>query len=182
MLRDDRIRLAACLAHTAPGVTVELSCCNDEHLIVAHHRLDAHFSPCELRTALIAEDQPGVPRFAEVVADAEITAGLHHCGGGLYERRGDQTAERWFATLLDHEAVYVILGPHQFDLPHDAVDVRLLPDVQLGVTAVRITCDAVHAGYLDEVASWALAACMVGELLAAALPTSHHRMNTRKNP
>ena len=66
MLRHDQLRLTACLAHTTPGVTVELHCSNDEHLIVAHHRLDVHFSPCELRTALLADDRLGVPRFADV--------------------------------------------------------------------------------------------------------------------
>jgi hypothetical protein len=173
MLRHDHIRLATCLAHTAPGVTLELVCSNEERLIVAHHRLDAHFSPCELRTALLTESQPGMPQFADVVTEAAITFGLHHLGGGLYERRGDLPAERWFATLLDHEHVVEVFTSNPFDLPDHAVDVRLLPDPELGVTAVRLACNGDFVGRVDEVASWALAACMVAELIAALHPARH---------
>jgi hypothetical protein len=125
MLRPDQLRLTACLAHTVPGVNVELTCSNDERLIVAHHRLDAHFSPCELRTALIA------------------------------------------------------VAGNEFDLPDHAVDVRLLPDRELGVTAVRIICEGAFAGRVDAVASWALAACMVDELLTDLHPD---HTNTRNYP
>jgi hypothetical protein len=184
MLWHDHVRLAACLAHTVPGVTVELVCSNDERLIVAHHRLDAHFSPCELRTALLADDQPGLPRFVDVVVDATITAGLQHLGGGLYERYCDLHTERWFATLLDHEQLGDVLGANQFDLPNHAVDVRLLPDRELGVTAVRVICDGAFVGRIDEVASWALAACMVAELIIEVDPTQHSNnpTNTRNHP
>ena len=179
MLRHDQLRLAACLAHTAPGVTIELVCTNDERLIVAHHRLDAHFSPCELRTALLADDRHGVPRFADVVSDATITAGLHHLGGGLFERRTDEHDERWFATLIDHQRVGHILAGNEFGLPVHAVDARLLPDPELGVTAVRIICDGAFAGCVDEVSSWALAACMVDELLTDLHPNP---TKTRNHP
>jgi hypothetical protein len=176
MIRPDHLCLATCLAHTVPGVTIELVFCNDEHVVVAHHRLDAHFSPCELRSALLADHQPGVPRFADLVTDASITSGLLHLGGGLYERRGDQGAERWFATLLDDVRLGDVFRSNPFDLPDHAVDVQLLPDPDLGATAVCVTCDDQNAGSLDEVASWALAACMVSELLADVHPTP---INTR---
>jgi hypothetical protein len=179
MLRHDQLRLIACLAHTTPGVTVELVCNNDERLIVAHHRLDAHFGPCELRTALLADDRHGMPRFADVVTDATITAGLHHLGGGLFERHTDEHAERWFATLLDHERVGEILADNEFEMPDHAIDVRLLPDRELGVTAVRVICEGAFAGRVDVVASWALAACMVDELLADLHP---NHTNTRNHP
>ena len=84
----------------------------------------------------------------------------------MYERRGGRETERWFATLLGHEDLEVILQSNPFDLPDNAVDVRLLPDIELGVTAVRIVCDEPFATSVDEVASWALAACMVAELVA----------------
>jgi hypothetical protein len=170
MFRHDLIRLAACLAHSAPGVTLELVCCNEERLVVTHHRLDADFSPCELRTALIAEGQPGIPQFADVVIDATITVGLRDLGGGLYEGSGDRQSERWFATLLDDAQVVEILESNPFDMPEHAVDVQVLPDRQLGVTAVRIVCVGAFSGRVDEVAAWALAACMVVELIADDAP------------
>ena len=181
MRRHDQLRLATCLAHTAPGVTIELVCSNDERLIVAHHRLDAHFSPCELRTAMLADDRHGVPRFSDVVVDATITAGLRHLGGGLYERRDEERDERWFATFLDHERVGDIFAGNDFDISDDAMDVRLLPDRELGVTAVRVTCDEAFSKRIDVVASWALAACMVDELLTDLHP-NHTNTNTRNHP
>jgi hypothetical protein len=168
MSRHDLIRLAACLAHSAPAVTLNLVCRNEDRLDVTHHRLDADFSPCELRTALLADSEPGLPQFADVVTDATVTAGLRHLGGGLYERNGDRQSERWFATLLDHEQVVEVLESSPFDLPEHAVDVQLLPDRELGVTAVRIVCVGDFCGRVDEVAAWALAACMVVELISAA--------------
>jgi hypothetical protein len=184
MLRHDHVRLAACLAHTVPGVSIELLCSNDERLIVAHHRLDAHFSPCELRTALLADDQPGMPRFVDVVLDATITAGLHHLGGGLFERQSGDHSERWFATLLDYEQLDDVLMTNQFELPDRAVEVRLLPDLQLGVTAVRVICAPQFVERVDEVASWALAACMVAELIIEVDGTRHptNHTNTRNHP
>jgi hypothetical protein len=158
MLRHDHLRMATCLAHTIPGVTVELACCNDEHLIVAHHRLDADFSPCELRTAVLAGFEPGLPRFVDIVIDAAITTGLHHLGGGLYER----DEERWFATFLGVDQLHEVLAASPVDLLDAAVDICLYPDSELGVSAVRIACDAAR---LDEIASWAVAACMVAELI-----------------
>lgn len=179
MPRHDCIRLATCLAHTVAGVTIELTCCNGEHLVVAHHRLDAHFTPCELRTALLADMRPGVPRFADVVTAATITAGLRHVGGGLYERHSERGAERWFATLLDDQQLDDLLASNPFDLPDHAVDVRLLPDAALGVTAVCVVCDDDVALRLDEIASWALAACMVAELISE---THRNPINTRNHP
>jgi hypothetical protein len=150
MSRHDLIRLTACLAHSVPGVTLELVCCNEDRLLVTHHRLDADFSPCELRTALLWDSQPGLPRFADVVVDATMTAGLRHLGGGLYGRNGDGRSERWFATLLDDKQVVEILASNPFGLPEHAVDVQLLPDRELGVTVVRIVCADDFGGRVDN--------------------------------
>jgi hypothetical protein len=166
MLGHDLIRLTTCLGHVVPGVTIELICSNDEHLIVASHRLDAHFTPCELRSAVLADRQPGVPRFADVVTSFSITAGMNHLGGGLYERRCEDRDERWFATTLTHPEVDEVFGSSPFELPDNAVDARLMPDSQLGATAVCVVSDSDHSARLDEISSWALAGCMVAELIA----------------
>jgi hypothetical protein len=177
MLRHDLLRLTTCLGHVVPGVTIELVCCNDDQLIVASHRLDAHFTPCELRSALLADTQPGLPRFVDVVKAFSITAGLRHLGGGLYERHAERGDERWFATVLDADRVDDVFASNPFAVRDDVVDARLLPDPQFGVTAVCIAHD--DSACLDLVASWALAACMVAELIN---DLHHDPMNIRNHP
>ena len=160
------LRMAACLAHTVPGVTLTLSCERGQRLLVSQVCLGAELDPCALRTALLAPRQPGVPHVTDVVTDVDVTSGLVDLGGGLYERSHPcSPSERWFATTLDHPHVAGLLTGS--DAADAAISAALKPDLGLGVCAVCIrSVDERHRGELDELATWALSTCMVAELLA----------------
>ena len=69
MIDADTIRLATALAHTVPGVVLELRCCNDDVLTVAHRRLDAQLDPCQLRAALLAVRRAGRPHLSDALKE-----------------------------------------------------------------------------------------------------------------
>ena len=170
MIDLDALRLATALAHTVPGVVLELECGNGDTLAVAHRRLDAHLDPCQLRSAVLASQRTGVPRLGELVAGVRVSGGLEDLGGGLHRRRSDHGEERWFATLLGAPDVTEEFEQFPSDVPDAAIDVRLHPDADLGATAVRmVAADAAHAHRLDEVGFRALALCMVAETVRAVL-------------
>ncbi len=165
------------LAHTVPGVTLELRCDPDDTtLVVADRRLDAHVTTCQLRAALVAPARVGVPHIADAVRQVSIRCGLDDLGAGVYRRAGGDGDERWLATYLPVDVLSAVMAGCPIDLPDDAIAVSLSPDVELGATAVRIT--AAHAAFacrLDEVALWAMAACAVEELVRGLGHEMSHR-------
>ena len=161
------LRLAAVLAHSVPGVTLELHCRTGERLVVADRRLDAHLTTCQLRAALLS-----TPRLADVVHAVSVRCGLHELGGRVY-RSGE---ERWLVTYLPVDVLFGLFTTNPLDLPDEAIAVSLRPDLDLGATAVRITAaDPDHACRLDEVALWATAACVVEELVRGLGHEMSHR-------
>lgn len=175
----DRILHAVALAHQVPGVTLELRLRDGGHMVVASHRLDADLDPCGLRAALItarrrlkdtASGTSGPAGPVGAIEDVTISGGLVDLGGGLHQRHAaDGTDERWFSTTLEYRDVGRLLAMCPPHLPHEDVSVRLTPDSALGVTVVKITADDPSAASsLDGAAFWAIAACMVEELLHSA--------------
>lgn len=162
------LRLAVALAHSVPGVVLNLTCANGEHVTVAAGLLGTHLTPCELRGALLAPPEPGLPRLVDAITCVEVAGGVDHLGLGLYARGpAGPGSERWFVTTLTHPQIGELLSRAPADLPHAACGVRLAPDRDLGVTAVRVTATSTAcaaAGGLDEVAYWALSTCLVAEL------------------
>jgi hypothetical protein len=62
------------------------------------------------------------------------------------------------------------------DVPTESMHARFMPDPPLGVTTVRLACnDAEQSHRLDEIAVWAVAACLVEELVLACRRTEHER-------
>jgi hypothetical protein len=173
---EQALRLATALAHTAPGVTLRLACANGERIAVGYGRLGPHLTPCQLRSALIAEHRPGVPRLADTVTGVELVSGLDHIGGGLYAC-GAATAgsQRWFATPLPHEQIVAIAVDHPGDVPERFCGVNVLPDTELGVCTVRLVTAPEIAHRLDEIAFWLLSQCLVAELLMSIDSTTDHR-------
>lgn len=189
----DLVREASCLAHVVPGVSLRLPLANDEHLLVSHVCLGADLDPCQLRSALIADRTHGLRLLTDMIIGAEIVSGLVDLGGGLYQRVWPGVAERWFTSTLDSRSLTETLcncpaGDVEIDLParsgaHTALaagspttaadrsldryfDIVIKPDDALGRSAVCVRCldeRAVHS--LDEVATRALSACLVAELI-----------------
>jgi hypothetical protein len=161
----ERLRIAVAIAHCMPGVGLELQCANGDRLVVAYQRLDAHLDPCQLRRGLLAPSVAGVPRLADAVVSVDLRWGIDDLGAGVLRRVGDGTEERWFATTLDAgEATTVFEGCDE-GLADGAVSARLLPDSELGVTVACLTPNHPSAASrLDEVAAWAVGACLVAEL------------------
>jgi hypothetical protein len=167
-----QLRLATALAHTIPGVTLELAGAPGDEMTVAYDRLDAALTPCQLRAAVLAEGRAGL-RLLDTVSSVRIGRGLEHLGGGLYRRSGAAGDERWFATLLDLETSSATFDRCDLDIPHETMNVTLRPDAALGVTVVRIATNDPAFGFrLDEVGFWALAACMVEETVHACVGTT----------
>jgi hypothetical protein len=168
--RERRLRLIACLAHVVPGVTVELRFGNDESVHAAHHRLGADLDPCQLRGAVLAPVRLGVPRLVDVISSADITGGVEHLGAGIYRRHHPcGSEERWFLAELGHDRVVDLLAACPFDAPDELVDVTVMPDLELGVCAVRLVVGSVaNAWRIDEIAIWGATACMVEEVIGAA--------------
>ncbi len=170
LIDADTIRLATALAHTVPGVVLELRCCNDDVLTVAHRRLDAQLDPCQLRAALLAVRRAGRPQLSDALESVHVRGALEDLGGGLFRSVGEGGDERWFASLLDPSTIEEELADLPVEVPDGAVRVGLCPDLELGVTVVRLVAtDPAWAHRLDEVGFRALATCMVAETLQVAL-------------
>lgn len=159
-------RLAACLVHAVAGAVAMVATSSGERLLVAHHRIDATLDPCRLRAALAAPARPGVPHLADIVTSIEVVGGLVDIGGGLYQRTHPGAHDqRWFVTPLPAERVAAIAGECPLELPDGAIDVRVVADSALGVSAVCLVA-ATGFGYrLDEAAYWLHATCLVDELI-----------------
>ncbi len=184
--RLDPIREAACLAHVVPGVSLRLRLANDEHLLVSHACLGADLDPCQLRSALIADRTHGLRMLTDMIRGAEIAGGLVDLGGGLYQRVWPGVDERWFTSTLQPDALAATLGdcpagpaeaapcdvgvlsPGTTDIPSvdHCVDIAVKPDRALGLSAVCVRCLDGHGLHsLDEMATRALSACLVAELI-----------------
>lgn len=163
----DRLREAACLAHTVPGVSLRLTTASCDTILVSHTCLGAALDPCRLRSLLIADDADAVAAVASL-RRAEIIGGVVHLGGGLFQRSDPSAAdERWFVTSLDHESIVDIVEhcpPDERAAPSVAVTVE--PDRALGWCAVRVRDERGDTSTLDLGATWLLTACLVGELVA----------------
>jgi hypothetical protein len=167
----ESLRIAAALAHSIPGVTLDVRCGNDDSLVVAFHRLDAHLDPCQFRRAVLAPPSIGVPALADSLIAADLRFGVDDLGAGLYGRVGDEGDERWFATTLGVQGVNEVFERCEFDIAEQAMSARILPDSCLGVTVVCLTVNHPACAHrLDEVAAWSVAACMVAELTEAHMP------------
>jgi hypothetical protein len=166
----DQVRLAAALAHTAPGITLRLTTTTGGQFLVGHQRADVLLDPCRFRTGLVMPRGPGAPRLLDVLTGCEVVGGAVDLGGGLYQpSHPSGRHERWFATSCVVDAVVAVAGRRPLDLPDGDLDVRLTPDPLLGVTTVRVAAGARSAGLLlDRIAWWLLSACMVEELLLPA--------------
>jgi hypothetical protein len=167
----ESLRIAAALAHSIPGVTLELRCGNDDSLVVAYHRLDAHFDPCQFRRAVLAPSSVGIPCLVDALTGVELRFGVDDLGAGLYGRTGDDGDERWFATTLGPDGVNEVFEHCDLDIAEQAMTARILPDSCLGVTVVCLTVNERSLAHrLDEVAAWSVGACLVAELTGPHLP------------
>jgi hypothetical protein len=168
MVGEEELRLATALVHGIPGVTLALHCVDGGEVVVAAQRLDAQLDPCGLRAGVVAARRCGARELTGTLAAVEVRLGLRDLGGGLYGR-GASGGERWFATLLDGATVGDLLGGCPVDAPAEALVATVKPDDELGATVVRLAAHhPAAARHLDATASWAVAVCMVEELVRAA--------------
>lgn len=165
----ERLRSAACLAHTVPGVTLRVVTATD-CFVVGRNRPDAHMDPCRFRMSLISPSRPCTPQIETVIGECDVLGGVVDIGGGLYQPSLPASAdERWFTTSLGCDQVCAIAETcTPEDRPDDAFEVTVKPDSGLGVCAVR--CSQQRPGApLDDTAFRLLAACLAEEVMAAAL-------------
>jgi hypothetical protein len=168
------LRHMVALAHSVPGVTLELEGTDGARLIVAHHRLDAHLDPCQLRRLVVLEGDHRTQQLLRTIRGVRIVAGLADIGAGLHRRPGT-VEQRWFATSLTHQQLEATLADCPMGLPDGAMNVVAHPDPELGVTAVSVVTN--HPSFdrqLDSVATWALASVMTAELIVATQPGTCH--------
>jgi hypothetical protein len=169
-------RLAACLVHAVAGAVAMVATSSGERLVVAHHRADATLDPCQLRAALTAPVRPGVPHLADVVTSIEIVGGLVDIGGGLYQRSHPGAHdERWFVTPLAADRVATIVTDCPLRLPDGAVNVRVVADSVLAVSAVCLVAGPGFGYRLDEAAFWLHTTCLVDELIGGSTNTGAPR-------
>lgn len=166
-IRLDDLRLAAALAHTVRGVTLEFSTDIGRDLVVAYHRLDAALDPCRLRH-LVAATRRGEPApLLERLTGVRVAHGAEDLGGGIFRSCHGEVEQRWIPTLVPHETVLEVLAACPIDPPGDALQVRVAVDTELAATTLCLT--AAHRLWewrLDELAVWAHGACLVAELTA----------------
>lgn len=166
-IRLDELRLASALAHTAPGVTLELSTDVGREFVVAYHRTDAALDPCRLR-GLVASARRGEPApLLERLVGIRVAQGPEDLGGGIFRSIDGVVEQRWIPTLVPHETVLEVLAGCPIDPPGDALHVRVAVDTELATTMLCLT--AAHRLWewrLDELAVWAQSACLVAELTA----------------
>ena len=112
----------------------------------------------------------GTGQLADLLA-FRVEGTLGHLAGGVYRTLGPSGEEqRWLVALLPPERVIAVLNRCPLELPDEAMNANLHPDLDLGLTVVRISvADDRFAGALDEVTDWALGALMVEELVPGEL-------------
>jgi hypothetical protein len=164
--RATQVRIAVALAHSIPGVRLQVTLRDGSTVLVGAGCLGA-LTPCQFRAAIVDRDRGQV--LLEAIESVAVSGGLADLGGGLYERggaNGDQT-ERWFASTLAPDAIADALTGSIAGIPDDAFETVLRPDPELGAGTVCLR--AIHPALdhrLDDVAHWALSRCLVAELLA----------------
>lgn len=162
-----QVRLAVALAHSIPGVRLQVSLRDATTVLVGAGCLGA-LTPCQFRSAILDPERGAT--LLDAIDQTEIAGGLADLGGGLYARGTGASSERWFATTLMPAAVGEALSDHPAGVPGDAFETILRADPELSAGAVGLKAlHPSHLGRLDEVAHWALTRCLVAELLAATV-------------
>lgn len=168
-LLPEQLRLGVCLLHSLPGAVGVVCTRSGERHLVAHHRMDAALTPCQLRAGLLEPVVPGAPHLAAVVDTVECTGGAVDLGAGLFQRSHPAASdERWFATTLTADEVLGLVDQVPADLEHPDVSVRIAADVELGACTVCVSAAAGVGLRLDEIACWLHGQCLVAELIGHA--------------
>ncbi|MEL6894426.1 MAG: hypothetical protein AAFP84_22745, partial [Actinomycetota bacterium] len=126
----NNLRLAAALAHTAPGAELQLFCGGGAQVTVSQHPA-ADMTPCQFRTILISLLSNGAPPSivhpAARITLVEIGGALVDLGGGVQRSRTLCGIEqRWITTSLPWSDVCDVLdraGPE--GLPDDAMNANV---------------------------------------------------------
>lgn len=161
------LRLMGCLLHSVPGAVGRLATHDGGEHLVAHHRVDATLTPCQLRTGLLQPMVPGVPHLSRVIRSIELTGSLVEIGGGLCQRSHPSAPdERWFGTVLGPERVAELAAACPSEVDHVDIRVRIHADLELGASAVCISGDTGASLRLDAVACWLHSRCLIEELIA----------------
>jgi hypothetical protein len=159
-----RLRIAAALVHSIPGVRLRLRV-DGELIEIARTQCDGRTVPaCRFREAVrrtyrserdgfeICDWQPDI--------DVLVTDG-HLCGGGILRVPLGDGEAHVFATTLDTEScaeLFVARGdPEQV--------VHLFRDDAIDVTLVHVENDPVERDAAHELVEDLLAACVAGELV-----------------
>jgi hypothetical protein len=177
MDRLDGVRSAACLAHSMPGITLDVTTIGGDRFAVSRHRLDALMDPCQFRAALVSPrgargeragaGRDGEARFHDAITGCEVVGGAVDLGGGLYQStHPTRDDERWFTTCVSASDVTGLAA--RCPIPHDGVELVVGPDTELRVCAVRCVAPRPRpVPQLEEVAFWLLSACLADELVAS---------------
>lgn len=165
----EQLRIAVALAHTLPGAELRLHTGVSGDLVVSPHPA-ADIDPCTMRRVVIASRCPDVPDHAARVESMSLGGALDDLGGGVFRTVSDGLEQRWIATTLGPGVVADLLDLVGLDtVPEEAMQGRLKPDGDLGVTLLVITAnDARFDHDLDEFAAQAAASMFTAELLRDA--------------
>lgn len=166
----DDLRLMAALAHTAPGVSLELVTDAAHAIAVAYEQPDAALDPCQLRMLVASAWRGGAAQLLDRVVDVRLGSGLDDLGGGIFKRIERGVEQRWIPTSVPHDLVLGVLERGPADLPDDAMHARVAVDTALATTTVCLTAScALWAGMLDDVAIGIHAGCLVAELASGRI-------------
>lgn len=165
-----QLRLAAGLAHVVPGAELRLRHADGRQVVVSRHP-GADVDPCELRQAVAAGACPAHPDCSRWLEVDWLGGTLELRDHTVLRRHTTGREERWFATLLDADAVVGVLEgltPDGLDeAAMQVISAGLRPDPVLEMTAVCLTTEApCLEPHLDRIAAQAHAACLVAEITA----------------
>lgn len=180
----NHLRDAACLAHSAPGVSVRISDSSHDHMFVSASCLGAPLDPCRFRALVIAATSGRLAVLGRLTS-VEVTGGLVHLGGGLFQpSHPGGSSDRWFVSTLEHERISELARSCPLaSAPSDALSVVVKPDRDLARCAVRLRCETrTGAADLDEVAMRLLATCLVDELITSNHPCQVSEVMARRRP
>ncbi len=163
--RFDILRSGVGLAHAVPGAVLHLCTPNTPDLVASMHP-SADISICAVRETLVHNDCPGRLDLSRWISITEIEGSLQPCGAGIYRLSGAIPEQRWFTTLLSPDETIGLLTRLDQEEPIEGeIDINLVPDHRLGVTAACLSADDPHID-IDDVAVTLHSACLVSELLA----------------
>lgn len=174
----DRVRHATLLAHSIEGVSLRLSAITGVELVVSYQCLNAELTPCQLRNLLLTPTAEH--EFVRCVSSVDVDRGLVHLGGGIYQPTAPGTSrQRWFASGLHPDDIAARLSDEgDGAIADDQFGVTLRADPELDLVAVGVS--SLHPcvdQLVDEVATRALSACLVAELIAE---TTTSRSNSQQ--